>query len=192
MSHDPISSTGPSLCVDVASIKDNFPNTEEVAASRSVATMAEKNQKEDENNPNVLCRFVCQMDKHSGHKYKQSKKTPCVDSTGRKVDVRVGPVKRGKCIYSSFDPRGLVNSQTAMQKEAKKLCKEFTQKEGLQDGVGKTCGYKVTFEEQLVDKDENWEASKDSTFRLGGVLRMGKAAADEEVGTEEQDTTGKK
>ena len=32
-------------------------------------------------------------------------------------------------------------------------------------GVHKTCGYKVTFKEQLVDKEENYEKTKGSTFR---------------------------
>ena len=132
-SHDPISSSGPSLCVDPAALKDVFPNNEEQAASRSVAKASELRKTEDASNPNVVCRFVCQMDKNSGRRMVRNKPVPCVDGNGRKIDVRVGPVKQGTCVLSSYNVKNLINAHTAMQKEAMDKCAAFALKH-LADG----------------------------------------------------------
>jgi hypothetical protein len=65
ISHDPISNSGPALCVGIDSIQNVFPTKEEDESSRSVAKDEEQKLKEDGTNPNVICRFECQMDENS-------------------------------------------------------------------------------------------------------------------------------
>jgi hypothetical protein len=99
----------------------------------------------------------------------KNKKKPCVGKMGRKIDVRVGPVKRGTCIYSTFNPRNIINKYSEMQDKAMSLCKDFTKVHKESDGIHSSCGYKAVYLEQLVSKEINWLPSKDTTYRSANM-----------------------
>merc|ERR1711988_2037134 len=122
ISNDPISETGPGMCVDTQAFKDVFPDSLEEGKSRTV----ERKKIEDEKNPSVICRFECLMKQKGKTRFSRSKAVPCKDNSGRKIDVRVGPVPRGECVLSRFNPARLTK-YSPMQNEAMQACKRFAQ-----------------------------------------------------------------
>ena len=164
ISNDPISSTGPSMCVDAQALKDVFPDAAVESKSRTV----ERKKAEDGDNPNVICRFECMMKEKGKSRFSISKSAPCTDKSGRKIDVRVGPVPRNQCVLSSFDPSRLMKN-SPMQNAAMQACKRFAENEGKGAGVHPTCGYKVKLISELAEKPENWtENMNDSMYRSAG------------------------
>lgn len=158
LSHDPISKSGPGVCVNVQAFKDVFQTEELMSDSRTVA----KEKAGDAENPFVICRFVCQMhEKRKGfYKIKGKKEVPCTDKSGRMIDVRVGPIKRGHCT-NTFDPRTSKMSLKAME-----MCKKFTLKNFKQEGINKNCGVDVKLLNEMADKKENWEENMNDSLYL--------------------------
>jgi len=161
LSHDHISPTGPSVCVGAQAFKDVFPDKTVQAKSRTV----EREKMEDAKNPNVICRFECLMKGKGEGMLARSKAAPCTDKSGRKIDVRVGPVPRGECVVSGL--MSLTMKVSDMETRAMEECKAFAKaQEKSADGVHSTCGYKVKLIKEIVDKEENWtENMNDSSYR---------------------------
>ena len=152
-SNDRISPTGPGLCVDVQAFKDVF-KVEEKKESKISRTNARK-KSEDQKNPSVICRFQCMAKKKKKFSLSTSKSEPCMDQSGRRVDVRVGPIPRGECVLSKFNPMRLTKN-SEMETTAMQACAKFTEKKGKATGVQDSCGYRVELLGEMADKEENW------------------------------------
>jgi hypothetical protein len=157
-SHDPISRTGPGMCVNKQAFKDAFQNLEALDDSRTAASK----RVVDEDNPDVICRYVCQMKlKRTGTFAIGSKTTACVDKDGRKLDVRVGPVKKKHCVNNRFNP-----NDSRMTKLAMHLCREYTLEHKDALGIQENCGVDVKYLEEFSYNDENRENKiNDSVYR---------------------------
>merc|ERR1711865_56962 len=66
LSHDPISKSGPGVCVNVQAFKDVFQTEESMSDSRTVAKENAGENAGDAEKELVICRFVCQ--KHEKRK----------------------------------------------------------------------------------------------------------------------------
>jgi hypothetical protein len=187
--NDPISATGPGLCVDAQAFKDVFPATETESKSRT----KERKRIEDKANPNVICRFECLMKEKGKGVFARSKTKPCTVKSGRRVDVRVGPVPRDQCVLSRFNPARLAKD-SPMQVAAMKACKQFA--EGIDGKAGEvhpTCGYKVKLLDEISEKPENWtENMNDSMYRSAGSIKLGELAKEGKEESEEEKSLKRK
>ena len=157
LSHDPISKSGPGVCVNVQAFKDVFQTEESMSDSRTVA----------KENELVICRFVCQKhEKRKGfYKIKGKKEVPCTDVSGRIIDVRVGPVKRGHCTKILKDKENEKHKTSKLSLKAMKMCKKFQSPDFIHKN--EKCGVGVKLLNEMAYKAENLEEN-DSAYLSAG------------------------
>ena len=159
LSHDPISKSGPGVCVNVQAFKDVFQTEESMSDSRTVA----------KENELVICRFVCQKhEKRKGfYKIKGKKEVPCTDVSGRIIDVRVGPVKRGHCTKKLNDKEAGKHKTSKLSLKAMKMCKKFKSPDFINEN--EKCGVGVKLLNQMAYETENNLEENDSAYLSAGI-----------------------
>jgi hypothetical protein len=122
---DPISSTGPSQCVDKATFHAIYPHGQGSVKSRTLARQNSKRLKDAKEATKVQCEYQCLMKKNW---MGQTKK--CYDEDGRPFVHMSKAVEKGECDYTM--------SSSPAAKKAKAAC----------EAAKKGCGYKVSVEKR--------------------------------------------